>query len=328
MTKIYSLDKLDPIAVEAIRGSTARAGIYVTPTLIRRFKGDGNTTIIFKRLLYCSEQWGDEQGWFFQTAGSIEKVTGLGNKALQRSISRLAKMGLIEKTLKGMPRKTHYRINLTAYLALIEAEASLATSDEDEASLSPSDDDSVVTSSDDSVAPNGEESLANNGKQVVLSDSTSDTQSDTYPPIGEETESPKPESIFQPGDDQLTIAAKCKQKQDKAGGNIAVPPEAGGVDVFADGPVDAFASVLAGIAPADLPAKRRKSWARKLRQIAEEWSTEGNRITVDVMERAIRAVPESDIKWKTYKSPYSGKFEEDIGALLLSGGQQSVKVGY
>jgi hypothetical protein len=93
-----------------------------------------------------------------------------------------------------------------------------------------------------------------------------------------------------------------------------VPPEAGGADAFAGGPVDAFCEVLAGISPRKLPDKKRAGWAKRLRHIAEEWEA-----TAEDMERAIRAVPDSDISWKTYKKPF-GAFGEDIGALLKDDG--------
>lgn len=105
------------------------------------------------------------------------------------------------------------------------------------------------------------------------------------------------------------------------GKSWTVPAEAGGLDSFKDGPVDAFC-VLVGVPPSSLPAKKREQWAKKLRQIAEEWSTEDAVITAGIVEKAIRAVPDDEhIGWKTYTSPYTGKFDVDIGPLLLNGGQ-------
>ena len=99
-----------------------------------------------------------------------------------------------------------------------------------------------------------------------------------------------------------------------------VPPEAGGADAFADGPVDAFCEVVAGIVPRKLPDKKRKTWAKELRRIASEWEA-----TAEDMERAIRAVPDSDIGWKTYKKPF-GAFGEDIGALLKEDGTEKAVI--
>lgn len=122
--------------------------------------------------------------------------------------------------------------------------------------------------------------------------------------------------------DPLSLELECATKKAQAEfGNYAVPPEAGGTDRWADGPVDAFAEVLAGIIPIMLPEKERKSWARKLGQVAARWSTEDHPISPEIMTAAIRAVPDSDIGWKTFKSPFVSSFETDIGALLLNGGK-------
>ena len=131
--------------------------------------------------------------------------------------------------------------------------------------------------------------------------------------------------------DLFDLAQKTVDAREEAGGNYAVPPSAGGIDSFAEGPLDAFATFIAGVAPALLPLKTRKSWAAKLRQIAEHWSTEERPITADIMERAIKAIPDSDIGWKTYKSPHSTRFAEDIVSLLLGDGKPTehiLKVGY
>lgn len=63
-----------------------------------------------------------------------------------------------------------------------------------------------------------------------------------------------------------------------------------------------------------------------MRQIAGSWSSEEHAVTPDIMEKAIRAVPDSDIGWKTYTSPHAGNFEVDIGSLLLDDGKQKGKV--
>ena len=121
--------------------------------------------------------------------------------------------------------------------------------------------------------------------------------------------------------DLFDLAQKTVDAREKAGGNYAVPPSAGGMDSFADGPLTAFATFIAGIQPTLLPVKDRKAWAAELRRIAKRWSTEERPITADIMEQAIKAMPDSDIGWKTYTSPHSGNFETDIGPLLLSVGE-------
>ncbi len=121
--------------------------------------------------------------------------------------------------------------------------------------------------------------------------------------------------------DLFDLAQKTVDAREKAGGNYAVPPSAGGMDSFADGPLAAFTTLIAGIQSTLLPVKDRKAWAAELRRIAKRWSTEDRPITPEIMEQAIRAIPDSDIGWKTYTSPHSGNFETDIGPLLLSVGE-------
>jgi hypothetical protein len=103
-------------------------------------------------------------------------------------------------------------------------------------------------------------------------------------------------------------------------GNWAAPAQAGGDDAFRDGPVDAFCEVLAGINPLKLPSKLRKSWGDKLHEIAKKCNA-----TPEIMERAIRAIPEDQIGWKTFSSPYSDNFEDNIIPLLLREGQPRQK---
>lgn len=122
------------------------------------------------------------------------------------------------------------------------------------------------------------------------------------------------------------LARATAKKQDEEG-NWAVPAAAGGTDAFDDGPVTAFAEVCAGISAVYLPRKQKENWAEALRQIAGRWSTEDRVITAAMMEAAIRAIPESNVGWKTYSSPYQGNFDQDIGPILLGGGQAPCKEG-
>jgi hypothetical protein len=101
-----------------------------------------------------------------------------------------------------------------------------------------------------------------------------------------------------------------------------VPPQAGETNAFTDGPVTAFAEVLAGIPPLELPDEKRNQWGIQLGEVAADWSTKERIITPADMEQAIRAIPDSGIGWKTYTSPFAKGFAEDIGTLLLGSGPQ------
>jgi len=131
---------------------------------------------------------------------------------------------------------------------------------------------------------------------------------------------PKADPLMQ----DLERATQAKRAE--AGGNYAVHPSAGGDDAFRDGPVDAFCEVLAAIVPKQLPKKQRESWGLKLGEIAKAWSGDDRTITPEVMEAAIRAVPDDEfIGWRCFSSPYSDNFDKHIGPLLLNGGKPRQK---
>jgi len=122
--------------------------------------------------------------------------------------------------------------------------------------------------------------------------------------------------------DLFDLAIRTEEAQ-AAEGSWTVPAEAGGDDPWADGPVDAFCTVLAEIPPLLLADDKRRDWARKLAQIGEEWNRPPEFIvTPALMIKAIKAVPDdAKIGWKTYTNPFAGNFAHDIGPLLLNGGR-------
>jgi hypothetical protein len=319
MTDIYTLNKLDSIEAEAIRGSAAQKGIYVTPNLIRRFKGDGNTAIIFKRFLYCCEQWADEEGWFYQTADTIERVVGLGYTALQRSVKRLESMGLIEKKLAGMPYKTHYRVNLSAYLELIKQAPSSGTSAKTRL------DTSVEASPDisDETCPD------TSSQQVILSDTDSnDTESDTYAADADFSPSPEtpaaddhPEDEpFDAGTEKMWEQYREAEANQKAGGNYAVPPTAGGDDGLADAALFALYS-FRGKKPAK---KGSREWQNQCSRVAEALKAYGyERASLELVEKAAEIHCERKGDWTNVFYP---SFAMDFGQ-ALSDAEHFIKHG-
>ena len=53
----------------------------------------------------------DEDGWFYQTSETVEKITLLSRHKQDRCISKLEKMGILEKDVRGLPPKRYFRIN-------------------------------------------------------------------------------------------------------------------------------------------------------------------------------------------------------------------------
>ena len=50
-------------------------------------------------------------GWFYQTAETIEELTGLSNYIQSKCISKLKKAGVLEQKNMGMPMKRYFKLN-------------------------------------------------------------------------------------------------------------------------------------------------------------------------------------------------------------------------
>jgi hypothetical protein len=116
------------------------------------------------------------------------------------------------------------------------------------------------------------------------------------------------------GGDYLDVAAACAEAQEQAGAlaGFTTPAQAGGADSFADGPLAAFCD-LVGARPDLLSDSERRSWPRKLRELAEPHGLDAAE-----MARCIALLPHSDWAWrvKSFTSPYAGGFDEVISALI------------
>lgn len=116
--------------------------------------------------------------------------------------------------------------------------------------------------------------------------------------------------------DLFDLALKTQRAQQREG-KWAVPTDTKSSDAFIDKPVNAFAEICAKIDPDKLPLTKRKKWAKKLQEIAIDWSTKDRIMNSEDMVTAIRRIPNSPIHWKTYNTPFMNSFAEDIGPLLL-----------
>lgn len=53
----------------------------------------------------------DKKGWFYQTADTIEHITGLTRHKQDNAIQQLEEMGIISKDIRGLPAKRYFKIN-------------------------------------------------------------------------------------------------------------------------------------------------------------------------------------------------------------------------
>jgi len=110
--------------------------------------------------------------------------------------------------------------------------------------------------------------------------------------------------------DPLSLAADCAEAQaasDKPA-SWTVPPAAGGVNAFSDGPLTAFCQ-LAGIPQPSLSDKQRQQWAAELAKIAETWGINAHELCP-----CIEALSQDDgYSFKSYSTPFNYSFAADVG---------------
>lgn len=53
----------------------------------------------------------DDDGWFYQTSETVEKMTTLSRHKQDQAVIVLEKSGVLEKTVKGLPPKRYFRID-------------------------------------------------------------------------------------------------------------------------------------------------------------------------------------------------------------------------
>jgi len=94
------------------------------------------------------------------------------------------------------------------------------------------------------------------------------------------------------------------------GASWTVPPEAGGRDSCADGPLKAFCG-LVGMPLDSLTDKKRGQWVAELRRAAEQWQ-----IPAEILTTCIEALPESEYAFKAYSTPYQESFKNDLAILI------------
>lgn len=105
----------------------------------------------------------------------------------------------------------------------------------------------------------------------------------------------------------MTLAQRTYQRTGGAA-SWTVTPEGGGVDPWANGPVDAVMA-LAGVA--ELPEKKRRKWARKISELAAQWGA-----TPEQAATAIKAIHNSDQGWRTFAGPYEPQFASVFDVMM------------
>ena len=63
----------------------------------------------------------DDEGWFYQTTDTLESFTGIKKDRQLRIIKNLISKGVLEKELRGLPRKRYFKFNYEAIRQLVDA---------------------------------------------------------------------------------------------------------------------------------------------------------------------------------------------------------------
>lgn len=76
-----------------------------------KFLGSQNAALILELLLgWDGQQW-DKSGWIYKTAEQMEIETGLTEKQQSLAIKKLLALKVIEKKLRKVPARNHFRID-------------------------------------------------------------------------------------------------------------------------------------------------------------------------------------------------------------------------
>ena len=78
-------------------------------TIVKEFGID--TAFILSILAEAEKMLADEDGWFYQTAETIEEITGLSNHKQTICLNSLKEKGVLEQKNKGIPMKRYFKIN-------------------------------------------------------------------------------------------------------------------------------------------------------------------------------------------------------------------------
>ncbi len=72
--------------------------------------GDSCAALLLSQLFYWSNK--SHGNWFCKTQAEVQDVTGLSRRQQETACSKLLKINAIQKKLKGIPQKTHFKLNI------------------------------------------------------------------------------------------------------------------------------------------------------------------------------------------------------------------------
>lgn len=88
-------------------------GVWYQPA-IAHLVGSVNAGIFMSQLLYWHGKGTGKGGWIYKTVEEMKRETALSRSNQETAIKVLENTGLIEVRLAGIPRKRHFRIQMTS----------------------------------------------------------------------------------------------------------------------------------------------------------------------------------------------------------------------
>ncbi len=77
------------------------------------------TAFFLTTLVEADETLADDEGWFYQTAPALEKITGLSNHKQSKCIEQLISLGILLQENKGMPMKRYFKLDYEQVLKFL-----------------------------------------------------------------------------------------------------------------------------------------------------------------------------------------------------------------
>lgn len=89
-----------------------KAWWHLNKTIVKMF--DVETALFLSVISEAETLLADEDGWFYQTIPTIEKICGLSKRKQNKAIKLLLENNVIEMNKKGIPPKRHFKLNYHA----------------------------------------------------------------------------------------------------------------------------------------------------------------------------------------------------------------------
>lgn len=257
--------------------------------------GGVKQAIFVSQLLYWTDKGKRADGYIWKTQEEWTDETGLSAGEQRTARKHLVESGILLEKLKGIPAKLHYRLDLDVLQARIveyyEQDVTIPHNCEDE----------TVTSIPEITSETTPEDPAADG------DSLADEFKTPAPRQPHTVEAFKARhNALDVMSGKETVQARAQVEAQGKSADYTDASKDG--DEWAGKPLEGF-KILAH--RTDLKAAELCNWPRKLREWAADWEA-----TPDETYQAIRAIPDSEHGWQTFKTPYSQGFLEAMDAMI------------